>query len=252
MQRLGNVFAAPNRGERIVEVNSSRVIVALDVPTSADALAIASRLDPRQCRVKVGKEIFTAAGPALIERLTVLGFEIFLDLKFHDIPNTVAAACREAAKLGIWMIDVHAFGGRSMMQAAREAIEGVQRRPLLVGVTVLTSMNETELREIGIASTPMDAVARLARLVQECNLDGVVCSAQEAKMLRKLVRTDFTLVTPGIRPAGTTSDDQQRITTPAQAVADGADYLVIGRPITRAADPQKALECINAEIAGVA
>ncbi len=231
-------------------MNSSRVIVALDVPTPSDALAIASRLDPRQCRVKVGKEIFTSAGPALIERLTALGFEIFLDLKFHDIPNTVASACREAAKLGIWMIDVHALGGRSMMQAAREAIEGVARRPLLVGVTVLTSMNETEMREVGIASTPMDAVARLARLGQDCGLDGVVCSAQEAKMLRTVVRDDFKLVTPGIRPTGSASDDQQRITTPAQAVADGANYLVIGRPITRAADPQMALASINAEIAG--
>jgi orotidine-5'-phosphate decarboxylase len=233
-------------------VNARRVIVALDVPTSVAALAIAERLDPRQCRVKVGKELFTAAGPMLIERLTALGFEIFLDLKFHDIPNTVASACREAAKFGVWMIDVHALGGRSMMTAAREAIDGVERRPLLVGVTVLTSMNETELREVGVASSPMDAVARLARLAQDCGLDGVVCSAREARMLREALRNDFVLVTPGIRPAGSASDDQQRITSPAQAVADGATYLVIGRPITRAADPQKALESVNAEIGGVA
>jgi orotidine-5'-phosphate decarboxylase len=226
------------------------VIVALDVPTAADALSIASRLDPGQCRVKVGKEIFTAAGPGLLERLTALGFEIFLDLKFHDIPNTVASACREAAKLGVWMIDVHALGGRSMMQAAREALEGGdRRRPLLVGVTVLTSMDETELREIGIAGTPMDAVARLAQLARDCGLDGVVCSAREAKLLRRSVPDDFTLVTPGIRPAGSTADDQQRITTPAQAIADGASYLVIGRPITRAPDPQQALQSILAEIA---
>jgi orotidine-5'-phosphate decarboxylase len=226
------------------------VIVALDVPTAADALSIASRLDPGQCRVKVGKEIFTAAGPGLLERLTALGFEIFLDLKFHDIPNTVASACREAAKLGVWMIDVHALGGRSMMQAAREALEGGdRRRPLLVGVTVLTSMDETELREIGFAGTPMEAVARLAQLARDCGLDGVVCSAREAKLLRRSVPDDFTLVTPGIRPAGSTADDQQRITTPAQAIADGASYLVIGRPITRAPDPQQALQSILAEIA---
>lgn len=233
-------------------MNTSRVIVALDVPTATEALAIAERLDPGQCRVKVGKEIFTASGPRLLERMTALGFEVFLDLKFHDIPNTVASACREAAKLGVWMIDIHALGGRAMMQAAREAIEGVARRPLLVGVTILTSMDETQLREVGIAATPLDAVARLARLAQECGVDGVVCSAQEAKMLRTLVGDDFELVTPGIRPAGSASDDQQRITTPAQAVRDGASYLVIGRPITRAPDPQKALEAINTEIAGVA
>lgn len=233
-------------------MNTSRVIVALDVPTAAEALALAERLDPGQCRVKVGKEIFTASGPVLLERMAALGFEVFLDLKFHDIPNTVASACREAAKLGVWMIDVHALGGRGMMQAAREAVEGVARRPLLVGVTILTSMDETQLREVGIAATPLDAVARLGRLAQDCALDGVVCSAQEAKMLRTVLRDDFKLVTPGIRPAGSASDDQQRITTPAQAVRDGASFLVIGRPITRASDPQKALEAINAEIAGVA
>lgn len=233
-------------------MNTSRVIVALDVPTAAEALAIAERLDPGQCRVKVGKEIFTASGPRLLERMAAQGFEVFLDLKFHDIPNTVASACREAAKLGVWMIDIHALGGRAMMQAARDAIEGVARRPLLVGVTILTSMDETQLREVGIAATPLDAVARLARLAQDCGVDGVVCSAQEAKMLRTLVGDDFKLVTPGIRPAGSASDDQQRITTPAQAVRDGASYLVIGRPITRAPDPQKALEAINTEIAGVA
>lgn len=231
-------------------MNTSRVIVALDVPTPAEALALAEQLDPAQCRVKVGKELFTASGPRLVERMSALGFEVFLDLKFHDIPNTVASACREAAKLGVWMIDVHALGGRAMMQAAREAIESVARRPLLVGVTVLTSMDEVQLREVGIDASPLDAVARLARLAQDCGIDGVVCSAQEARLLRTLVRKGFELVTPGIRPAGSSSDDQQRITTPAQAIRDGASFLVIGRPITRAPDPQKALEAINSEIAG--
>lgn len=227
-----------------------RVIVALDVPSSDEALAIAARLDPARCRLKVGKELFTSAGPALIERLMKPGFEIFLDLKFHDIPNTVASACRAAARLGVWMLNVHALGGRAMLQAAREAVEGVPRRPLLIGVTVLTSMSESDLHEVGIPATPMDIVAHLARLTQDCGLDGVVCSAQESAMLRRIVRADFKLVTPGIRPAGASSDDQQRITTPAQAVAGGSDYLVIGRPIARAPDPLAALDAINAEIAG--
>jgi len=233
-------------------VTDRRVIVALDVPSSDEALAIAARLDPARCRLKVGKELFTSAGPALIERLMTPGFEIFLDLKFHDIPNTVASACRAAARLGVWMLNVHALGGRSMLQAAREAVESVPRRPLLIGVTVLTSMSESDLHEVGIPATPMETVARLARLAQDCGLDGVVCSAQESAMLRKIMRADFKLVTPGIRPAGASSDDQQRITTPAQAVAGGSDYLVIGRPIARAPDPLAALDAINAEIAGAA
>lgn len=233
-------------------MTDSRVIVALDVPSAEEALAIASKLDPARCRLKVGKELFTSAGPALIERLMTPGFEIFLDLKFHDIPNTVASACRAAARLGVWMLNVHALGGRAMLQAAREAVETSSRRPLLIGVTVLTSMSESDLHEVGIAATPMDTVARLARLTQDCGLDGVVCSAQESAMLRKIVRADFKLVTPGIRPAGAASDDQQRITTPAQAVIGGSDYLVIGRPIARAPDPLAALAAINAEIAGAA
>lgn len=232
-------------------MTTSRVIVALDVPASGEALAIASQLDPARCRLKVGKELFTSAGPVLIEKLMAAGFEIFLDLKFHDIPNTVAAACRAAARLGVWMVNVHALGGRNMLLAAREAVEGAARRPLLIGVTVLTSMSESDLREVGILATPMDLVGRLAMLAQDCGLDGVVCSAQEGPPLRRLVRADFRLVTPGIRPAGASSDDQQRIATPAQAVVGGADYLVIGRPITRAPDPLAALDAINAEVAGV-
>jgi len=233
-------------------VTESRVIVALDVPSSEQALAIAARLDPARCRLKVGKELFTSAGPVLIEKLMTAGFEIFLDLKFHDIPNTVASACRAGASLGVWMLNVHALGGRAMLEAAREAVEGTSRQPLLIGVTVLTSMSEADLRDVGIAATPMETVARLAKLTQDCGLDGVVCSAQESPMLRKLIGADFKLVTPGIRPAGASSDDQQRITTPAQAIAGGSDYLVIGRPIARAPDPLAALDAINAEIAGVA
>lgn len=231
-------------------MTNPRVIVALDVPTAEEALTLAFRLDPARCRLKVGKELFTSAGPALVERLMAPGFEIFLDLKFHDIPNTVASACRAAARLGVWMVNVHALGGRAMMQAAREAVEGAARRPLLIGVTVLTSMSESDLHEVGIPATPMDTVGRLALLTQDCGLDGVVCSAQESPMLRKIVRADFKLVTPGIRPAGASTDDQHRITTPAQAVAGGSDYLVIGRPIARAPDPLAALDAINAEIAG--
>jgi len=229
-------------------VNTSRVIVALDVPTPEQAWSIACKLAPKACRVKIGKEMFVTAGPGLVERLTAAGFEVFLDLKFHDIPNTVASACRAAARLGVWMLDVHAFGGLEMMQAAREGIEGSSHKPLLVGVTVLTSMSESQLREIGVASAPMDTVARLSALAMQSGLDGVVCSAQEAAMLRARFGASFKLVTPGIRPIGVSTDDQHRITTPAQAIRAGVDYLVIGRPITRAADPQAALEAINAEI----
>ncbi len=224
------------------------VIVALDMPSADAAVALATRLDPEKCRLKVGKELFTAAGPALIERLMRGGFEIFLDLKFHDIPNTVAGACRAAAQLGVWMVNVHAFGGRVMMQEARAAIAAVERRPLLIGVTVLTSLGAADLREIGIVATPAETVRRLAALVRSSGLDGVVCSAEEASLLRAEHDASFRLVTPGIRPAGAPIDDQQRVTTPAQAIALGVDYLVIGRPITRAADPVAVLDAINADI----
>ncbi len=229
-------------------MNARRVIVALDVPSGDEALAIARRLDPGQCRAKVGNELFTAAGPALIEKLQGLEFEIFLDLKYHDIPNTVASACRAAARLGVWMLNVHALGGREMMQAAREAVASAAPRPLVIGVTVLTSMDADQLRQVGIDAGPEQAVERLAALVAASGLDGVVCSAQEARMLRSRMGEGFKLVTPGIRPAGAPGDDQRRITTPADAVAAGADFLVVGRPITRAADPQAALRDINAEI----
>lgn len=231
-------------------MNDPRIIVALDYPDAKGALELASRLDPKLCRLKVGKELFTAAGPALLEKLHKPGFGVFLDLKYHDIPHTVASACAAASGLGVWMLNVHALGGRAMMLAAREALAKSTKPPRLIAVTVLTSMGAADLAEVGLTGSPQEAVTRLARLARECGLDGVVCSPQEAAVLRRQSGKAFTLVTPGIRPAESAQDDQQRIATPRQAIADGADYLVIGRPITRAQDPLAALRAINAEIAG--
>lgn len=225
-----------------------RIIVALDFDAAQPALDLASRLDPALCRVKVGKELFTSAGPALVETLAERGFEVFLDLKFHDIPHTVAQACKAAARLGVWMVNVHALGGRKMMAAAREALEEGARRPKLIAVTVLTSMGGEDLAEIGLSGEPQDNVLRLAKLAQACGLDGVVCSAREASPLRAALGEEFCLVTPGIRPASASRDDQVRIATPAQALRDGASYLVIGRPITQAADPLQALKNIHLEL----
>lgn len=225
-----------------------RVIVALDYPDAGQALALVARLDPSQCKLKVGKELFVRAGPALVERLTAAGFQVFLDLKFHDIPNTVAQACRAAADLGVWMVNVHASGGLKMMQAAREAVAQSATPPKLIAVTVLTSMSGEDLRQIGLDIEPAVQVERLARLTAEAGLDGVVCSAQEATLLRAAIGPGFLLVTPGIRPAGSAVGDQTRILTPARAMAAGADYLVVGRPITQAADPVIALQEINVEI----
>jgi len=225
-----------------------RVIVALDFPDAAQALALVERLDPGQCKLKVGKELFVRAGPALVERLAARGFQVFLDLKFHDIPNTVAQACRAAADLGVWMVNVHASGGLRMMRAAREAVDQSPNPPKLIAVTVLTSMSGEDLREIGIEVEPAAQVARLAGLASQAGMDGVVCSAQEATLLRQAIGPDFLLVTPGIRPAGSEVGDQTRILTPARAIEAGADYLVVGRPITQAADPVIALQGINAEI----
>lgn len=227
---------------------SSPVIVALDTPSMSGALELAGRLDARACRLKVGKELFTAAGPAVIEGLQSLGFEVFLDLKFHDIPNTVAAALRSAASLGVWMVNVHAAGGRRMLEAAAEALQGVASRPWLIGVTVLTSMDEADFRELAYRLSLEEQVLHLAGLSAECGLDGVVCSAREAPRLREALGREFLLVTPGIRPAGSAADDQRRVVTPAIALADGVSYLVIGRPVTAAADPAAALAQINAEI----
>lgn len=230
-------------------VHDPRVIVALDYPTAETALAMASRLNPAQCRVKVGKELFTAAGPALVERLVGMGYGVFLDLKYHDIPNTVASACRVAAGLGVWMMNVHASGGSVMMRAAREEIENLPQRPLLIAVTVLTSMGADDLREIGCADAPAVMVERLAALAENSGMDGVVCSAQEATALRRSRGTSFRLVTPGIRLPDAAADDQKRVLTPQAAVAAGADYLVIGRPITKAQDPLKVLAQITASLA---
>lgn len=233
-------------------MSDPRIIVALDFPEAAGALDLAARLDPALCRLKVGKELFTAAGPALVEALMQRGYAVFLDLKYHDIPNTVASACKAAAALGVWMINVHALGGRAMMQAAREALTVHALRPKLIAVTLLTSMGERDMEEAGITGTPAQAVARLARLAAESGMDGVVCSAQEAAMLRRERGPGFCLVTPGIRPAQADGDDQQRIMTPRAAIDSGADYLVIGRPITRAPDPLHALKQIGLEIAAKA
>src|SRR5690554_1604367 len=221
------------------------VIVALDFPDAASALAMAEQLSPAQCRVKVGKELFTAVGPQVVETLQHKGFEVFLDLKFHDIPNTTAGAVRSAAELGVWMVNVHASGGRRMMEACREVLASrTGHRPLLTAVTVLTSLEQEDLQEVGIDIEPMVQVQRLARLTQDCGLDGVVCSAREAKALRSTLGEDFKLVTPGIRPDDASVDDQKRIVTPRQAMENGSSYLVIGRPITRAEDPAAAVSDI--------
>ena len=227
-----------------------RVIVALDFANPMHALALADRLDPRRCAVKVGKELFVIAGPEPVRWLVERGFNVFLDLKFHDIPNTVAQACAAATRLGVWMLNVHAAGGRAMLTAARDAVtataaERGSARPLLVAVTVLTSLDQAALAETGIAADPGAQALRLATLARDCGLDGVVCSAVEAPSLRSALGPEFSLVTPGIRPAGSAKDDQVRIVTPEQALARGASYLVIGRPITAAPDPVAALAGIN-------
>ena len=226
-----------------------KIIVALDYAAAQAALDIAARLDPVLCRVKVGKELFTAAGPALVETLVARGFGVFLDLKFHDIPNTVASACKAAARLGVWMMNVHASGGIAMLQAARAALEGHAQRPKLIAVTVLTSLAQSDLAAIGMQGSAAEAVLRLARLAQQAGVDGVVCSAQEAQALRAACGAGFNLVTPGIRLADAVQDDQKRVMTPRAALNAGADYLVIGRPITQSADPLATLQRIQREIA---
>jgi len=226
-----------------------RVIVAVDLPSRGQALALADRLDPTLCRLKIGKESFTRCGPSLVEELQGRGFEVFLDLKFHDIPNTVASACRAAAELGVWMVNVHASGGRRMMEAAADAVSGFQRRPLLIAVTILTSLSEAELEEVGFSAGVGVTVNRLSGLAQASGLDGVVCSPREAAVLRKNFGDHFALVTPGVRPAGGSVDDQHRIMTPREAVDQGASYLVVGRPITRADAPEAVLRSIASEIA---
>lgn len=225
-----------------------RIIVALDVPVAREALALAARLPAASCRLKVGKELFVAEGPALVERLVAGGHGVFLDLKFHDIPNTVAQACSVAARLGVWMVNVHAAGGTRMMRAAREAIESARHRPKLVAVTVLTSLSPEDVAEVGFSEPPAALALRLAALARDSGLDGVVCSAREAHAMRTRFGPGFDLVTPGIRPPEASTDDQSRVATPEAAVRAGATYLVIGRPITRAADPAAALAAIQAQL----
>ena len=225
-----------------------RIIVALDYPDAASALALVDRLEPKACALKIGKELFVAAGPDIVRRMVGRGFNVFLDLKFHDIPNTVAQACAAATKLDVWMLNVHASGGRAMLAAAREAVTRAatgSKSPLLIGVTVLTSLRPEDLAEIGIDGTPDAAALRLARLSAACGLDGVVCSAIEAPVLRCALGPTFRLVTPGIRLEGSPTDDQARVVSPEAAVAGGADFLVIGRAITRAPDPLAELGRIN-------
>jgi len=222
----------------------SPVIVALDFQYQEQALEAADQLDPAQCRLKVGKELFTREGPAILKALHGRGFEVFLDLKFHDIPNTVARACAVAADLGVWMVNVHASGGRRMMEAARKAVEQAGTGTLLTAVTVLTSMEQQDLAEVGLDFEPLQQVQRLAALAQDCGLHGVVCSALEVAVLKSTLGADFKLVTPGIRPAGADAGDQRRIMTPPQAIQAGVDYLVIGRPVTESASPRKALQAI--------
>ncbi|MFR9721092.1 orotidine-5'-phosphate decarboxylase [Aeromonas diversa] len=230
-------------------MSEPKVMVALDFARQEDALALVDQLSPSACRLKVGKEMFTLFGPQFVRELVGRGFDVFLDLKFHDIPNTVAKAVAASAELGVWMVNVHASGGRRMMEAAKAALAPYgDKAPLLIGVTVLTSMEQVDLAELGVTLTPAEQVLRLARLTKAAGLDGVVCSAQEATLLKAECGADFKLVTPGIRPAGSEQGDQRRIMTPAQAVAAGADYLVVGRPITQAGAPAAVLQAINAEL----
>jgi orotidine-5'-phosphate decarboxylase len=232
-----------------MSMNDAKVVVALDFDIKEDALAFVDKINPSDCRLKVGKEMFTYFGPEFVKELTNRGFDVFLDLKFHDIPNTVAKAVAAAAELGVWMVNVHASGGLAMMSKSKQALEKYgDKAPLLIAVTVLTSMSREDLQGLGITRSPAEQVMLLAKLTKEAGLDGVVCSAQEAKILKSALGEDFKLVTPGIRPAGAPSDDQKRIMTPEQAVAVGVDYLVIGRPITQADNPQQVLQSINASL----
>ena len=229
-------------------MSDPKILVALDYDNQQQALELVNKLKPELCGLKVGKEMFTLFGPEFVKTLVDRGFKVFLDLKFHDIPNTVAKACKAAAELGVWMVNVHASGGSKMMHAAREAVEGYENRPLLIAVTLLTSMDEVAYSEIGFKRDLPDQVEHLAGISKSAGLDGVVCSAWEAKRLKEKLGNDFKLVTPGIRPPGTDIGDQSRIMTPEQAVAAGSDFLVIGRPITKASDPLKALYDISESI----
>jgi len=228
---------------------TSKIIVALDYEKEAEALALVDQIDPSLCRLKVGKEMFTTLGINFVKQLHQRNFDVFLDLKYHDIPNTVARAVRSAADLGVWMVDLHASGGLRMMEEAKRILEPYGKdAPLLIAVTVLTSMEDLDLLQIGINASPMEQVLRLAHLTQRAGLDGVVCSPQEVEILRNTCGAEFKLVTPGIRPIGADFGDQRRVMTPAAAIRAGSDYLVIGRPITKADNPVEILRSINASI----
>lgn len=233
----------------MMEESLLSIIVALDAKSQYDALKIVEQLDPTLCRVKVGKELFTHEGPSVVKKLQEQNFEVFLDLKFHDIPNTTAQAVCAAADLGVWMVNVHASGGRKMMETCVERLKAGNYQTQLIAVTVLTSMGREDLKDIGLDIEPVEHVKRLAKLTKESGLDGVVCSAQEAKILRDLIGQNFSLVTPGIRPEGSNADDQKRIVTPKQAMLDGSTHLVIGRPITKAENPTEMLKSILSSIA---
>ena len=228
-------------------IASPRVIVALDFPSAEQALIFADSVSPELCRLKIGKELFTRSGPQLVEQLQRKGFDIFLDLKYHDIPNTVARACKVAAELGVWMTDIHVSGGPAMLDAAVEAVANFAAKPLLIGVTVLTSLDRDQLSAIGFALSPAELVSKLAGLAVNAGLNGVVCSSLEAETLSATCPAGFVLVTPGIRLQESCRDDQKRIMTPARAIAAGASYLVVGRPITQATDPCQTLLTINEE-----
>ena len=228
---------------------TSKIIVALDYEKEAEALALVDQIDPSLCRLKVGKEMFTTLGINFVKQLYQRNFDVFLDLKYHDIPNTVARAVRSAADLGVWMVDLHASGGLRMMEEAKRILEPYGKdAPLLIAVTVLTSMEDLDLLQIGINASPMEQVLRLAHLTQRAGLDGVVCSPQEVEILRNACGEEFKLVTPGIRPIGADFGDQRRVMTPTAAIRAGSDYLVIGRPITKADNPAEVLRSINASI----
>lgn len=231
------------------QILDPKVVIALDYDNKQTALDFINQLDPTTCRLKIGKEMFTHFGPDFVKKIVDMGFDVFLDLKFHDIPNTVAKAVKAAADLGVWMVNVHASGGRRMMEAAKAILEPYgDKAPLLIAVTVLTSMDESDLKELGIDLSPLEQVKRLATLTKSSGLDGVVCSSHEATELKALLGKEFKLITPGIRPAGSDAGDQRRIKTPKQAMDSGSDYLVIGRPITQAENPAQVLMDINATL----
>lgn len=227
---------------------TNRLILALDFPAAEPALSLVKHLSPSDCKLKVGFELFVAAGPNFVRELVAQGFDVFLDLKFHDIPNTVAAACKSAAHLGVWMVNVHAAGGDKMMLAARDALLGFRNPPKLIAVTVLTSMDKAQLEKINITQSPLEQVNHLAVLTKQCGLDGVVCSAQEAPALKQACGSEFLLVTPGIRPIGSPQDDQNRVVTPFLARQLGIDYVVVGRPITQSDDPLAVIASINKDL----